>query len=104
MPRQQELASQLSEKAGALQELGTELKAMEGNPHLAKPYKALEKQADELASAVTGLRREQSQNSALQDSLNDRVAWLKTGQEDAPAPTSATWLCQWQRRRPASTV
>jgi hypothetical protein len=41
--RQEELEQLIREKAGELQSLGVKMKGMEGNPHLAKQYAALEK-------------------------------------------------------------
>ncbi len=82
--RQAELAQVLPEKSGALQELGIELKSMERSPHLARQHQALAKKVDEAAAQVRDLRREQSQNSALLDSVMERRTRLQAGQKDLP--------------------
>lgn len=82
--RQAELADTLPTKAGELQELGVELKSMQGNPHLAKQHQALAKKGEVVSAQVRELRREQSQNAALLDSVSGRLAQLGTGQKDPP--------------------
>ena len=56
-----------------LQSLGIKLKAMEGNPHLAKQYAALEKEIDAFSNEVHALRREHSENTALLQGLTRRL-------------------------------
>lgn len=82
--RQAELANTLPQKAGELQELGVELKSMQGNPHLAKQHQVLAKKGEVVSAQVRELRREQSQNAALLDSVSGRLAQLRTGQKDPP--------------------
>lgn len=82
--KRQRLADELTEKALQLQEAGAELRAMEGNPHLVKVYKGMEKQVSDLAAEVTRLRREQSQTAAQLDSLDQRISRLQDGESDAP--------------------
>lgn len=81
---QEALRQQVADMTAQLQELGTELKAMEGNPHLAKPYHELEKRVHELAASITGLRREQAETLALLDGLSDRMETLEGGERDDP--------------------
>jgi len=82
--RQKELDTLIPQKAGDLQELGTKLKGMEGNPHLAKQYAVLEKKSAVLVEEVKGLRREQSENEALLEGLTERLERMKAGVQDAP--------------------
>jgi hypothetical protein len=82
--RQKELETLIPKKAGDLQTLGVKLKGMEGNPHLAKQYAALEKKSAALAEEVKGLRREQSENGALLEGLTERLDRMKAGVQDAP--------------------
>lgn len=82
--RQAELDRILPEKTADLQSLGIELKGMEGNPHLAKQHVALAKKVVEMGAQVRDLRREQSQNMALLDSLTERLARLRAGIKDDP--------------------
>lgn len=82
--RQAELERLLPEKTDELQSLGIELKSMEGNPHLAKQHELLAQKVTEIAGQVRDLRREQSQNIALLDSLSNRLARLQAGIKDDP--------------------
>jgi hypothetical protein len=82
--RQDKLDALIPERAGVLQSLGMKLKAMEGNPHLAKQYAALEKQKDALVAEVRALRREHSENTALLQGLTERLERLKRGIQDDP--------------------
>ncbi len=82
--RQNALQTLIPDKGGDLQELGTKLKGMENNPHLAKQYAALQKKVAALAEEVRGLRREYSENSALLESLSDRLVRMWNGVKDDP--------------------
>lgn len=82
--RQREIAAELEPKTRELQELGIQLRAMQGNPHLAIPYDALKRQTNALAETVTALRREESQNAALLGALERRAAKLRGGIPDDP--------------------
>lgn len=82
--RQQELNSLIPDKAITLQSLGIKLKGMEGNPHLAKQRSQLQKQMDALANEVKTLRREQSENTALLQGLNERQKHIQAGRKDEP--------------------
>lgn len=82
--RQAELDRLLPAKTAELQLQGIELKSMEGNPHLARQHELLTKKVAEIAGQVRDLRREQSQNIALLDSLTGRLARLQAGTKDDP--------------------
>ena len=82
--RQQELERLIPEKAAELQSLGIKLKAMEGNPHLAKQYAALEKEINAFSMQVRALRRESSENTALLQGLTRRLERMRLGLQDAP--------------------
>jgi hypothetical protein len=82
--RQNELENLIPMKAGDLQVLGIKLKGMEGNPHLAKQYAALEKKINALAEEVKNLRRERLENGALLQGLNQRLERMKAGVQDDP--------------------
>jgi len=62
--RQQAITAELELKARDVQELGIQLRAMDGNPHLALQYAAAKRETNALAEQVTTLRREYSQNEA----------------------------------------
>jgi hypothetical protein len=80
--RQDELKKTIPQKAADLQTLGIRLKGMEGNPHLAKQYAALEKEINTLSNEVRNLRREESENAALLQGLNQRLERMRAGQQD----------------------
>ena len=82
--RQEELTKLTLKKATELQELGIRLKGMEGNPHLAKQYSALRKQITSLAADVRTLRYERSENAALLQGLQKRLARERMGEKDNP--------------------
>jgi hypothetical protein len=82
--RQVELQKLIPGKATELQALGMKLKGMEGNPHLAKQYAALEKKMHNLADEVKGLRREHSENAALLQGLTERLKRHRKGLKDSP--------------------
>jgi hypothetical protein len=80
--RQEELTKLVPDKASELQALGIKLKGMEGNPHLARQYAALEKEISTLAAEVRALRREQSENAALHQGLSQRLERMAAGARD----------------------
>jgi len=82
--RQAELEKLIPEKAGELQAKGARLKGMEGNPHLAKQYSALEKEITTLSAEVRNLRREYLENAALLQGLTRRLNQMKAGGQDDP--------------------
>ncbi len=82
--RLQELERLVPQKTAELQEKGVRLKGMEGNPHLAKQYIALEKDIIALSAEVRGLRREQSENTSLLQGLNRRLDLIRAGDQDNP--------------------
>ena len=82
--RQEELEKLIPGKAGELQAIGARQKGMEGHPHLAKLYSALEKEINTLSAEVRNLRREYSENTALLQGLTRRLDRLKAGGQDDP--------------------
>lgn len=82
--RQAELEKLVPAKASDLQVLGIRAKGMEGNPHLAKQYAALEKEIGSLSNEVRALRREASENSALLQGLTRRQERMQAGLQDNP--------------------
>ena len=82
--RQEELKKLIPQKAYDLQEMGTRLNGMEGDPHLAKLYLALEKEINVLSAEVRNLRRESLENTAILQSLLQRMEWMKSGIKDNP--------------------
>ena len=82
--RQDELKKLIPQRACDLQEMGTRLNGMEGNPHLAKLYLGLEKEINGLAAEVRSLRRETLENTAIFQSLIQRMEWVKSGIKDNP--------------------
>lgn len=82
--RQAELEKLVPEKAGELQAKGARLQGMEGNPHLARQFGALEKEINTLSAEVRNMRREVSENSALLQGLTRRLDQMKAGGQDDP--------------------
>jgi uncharacterized coiled-coil protein SlyX len=82
--RQKELGKLIPQRAGELQALGIEQRGMDGNPHLAKQYAALEKVITTLSAEVRALRREHSENTALLQGLTQQLGRMKTGGQDDP--------------------
>jgi uncharacterized membrane protein len=82
--RQQELDKLIPQKAVDLQEKGVRQKGMEGNPHLAKEYTALEREINTFSVELRSLRREQSENTALLQGLTRRLELIRVGGQDNP--------------------
>lgn len=82
--RQKELERLIPTKAAELQEKGARQKGMEGHPHLAKLFVALEKEINTLSAEVRSLRREQSENTALLQGLTRRLELIRAGGSDNP--------------------
>jgi hypothetical protein len=82
--RQNELEKLIPEKANMLQRLGVKLKGLEGNPHLARQYAALEKEITAVSNDVRILRREFSENTALLQGLTQRLERVRAGRRDDP--------------------
>jgi hypothetical protein len=55
---------------------------MEGNPHLAAQHRKLAAEVSSLAQRVKELRRERSDNEAVLEGLDRRVARLRSGSRD----------------------
>jgi hypothetical protein len=84
LKRQGSLETMIPDKARDLQSLGVELRSMEGNPHLARPYQAMQARVNQLAAEVRGSRREYSDNGATLESLTSRLERLRRGVRDDP--------------------
>jgi hypothetical protein len=82
--RQIQLQSLIPDQADELHTLGIKLKGMEGNPHLAKQYGAVEKKMTALAEDVKGLRREHTENSIVLQSLTARLDRTRKGLPEDP--------------------
>lgn len=82
--RLNEILLQLTPQVGELQELGIQLRAMQGNPFLAIPYDALQLRVNQLSEQIKTLRREQSQDAALLETLRRRADKLRAGIPDDP--------------------
>jgi hypothetical protein len=82
--RQEELERLIPTKTAELQEKGTRQKGMDGNPHLAKLFVAMEKEINALSAEVRGLRREQSDNTALLQGLTRQLELIRAGGQDNP--------------------
>jgi hypothetical protein len=80
--RQAALKAQIPEKAAELQSLGIRLRSMEGNPHLAKQYVALQRKIIASGEEVRALRREYSENYAMLEGLDIRLARQRDGRRD----------------------
>ncbi len=82
--RQTELQTSIPDHASRLQELGARLKSLEHEPHLAREYGALQKQILALTEELHGMRREHTENSAVLESINNRLDALRQGLPDDP--------------------
>ncbi len=82
--RQTEIADALAPRVNQLQELGIQQRAMQGNPFLSIPYDALQLEVNKLSEEIKTLRREESQNAALLETLARRAEKLRAGIADDP--------------------
>jgi hypothetical protein len=82
--RQAELSEIIPPKATELRLMGSELRAIRGNPYLARRHATLTTQAGKLGLEIRELRREDVQNDVLLEGLNRRLAGLKAGVHDSP--------------------
>jgi hypothetical protein len=82
--RQEELEALVRRESDVLQERGTRLESMEGNPHLERQHRQLAEQVAELAAQLKALRRERSENEAVLESMTRRVERLQAGRRDDP--------------------
>lgn len=82
--RQTEIEAELNPEVDTLQELGIQLRAMQGNPFLQIPYDNLQLEVNKLSEKVKTLRREQSENEAQLGTLKRRVEKLRAGIPDDP--------------------
>lgn len=82
--QQTEILQGLEPRVNELRELDIQLRAMQGNPHLALRYETLRLQANKASEQVTTLRRDQSENETLWETLDERQAKLRNGVRDDP--------------------
>jgi hypothetical protein len=80
--KQSSLHEEIAREAAELQRLGLRLDSMEGNPHLAAPHRKLAAEVSALGGRVKGLRRERSENEAVLEGFEDRLARLRSGRRD----------------------
>ena len=80
--KQSSLREEIARAAPELQRLGMRLDSMEGNPHLAPQHRKLSAEVSSLGQRVKDLRRERSENEAVLDGLDLRVARLRSGSRD----------------------
>lgn len=78
------IANDLTPRVTQLQELGIQQRAMQGNPFLSIPYDALQLEINKLSEQITTLRRRESQNAALLETLERRAQKLRNGEPDDP--------------------
>src|SRR5262249_24535427 len=71
--RQRELDGQIDEATRAIREVGARLEATQGRPHLAHVATGLEAEVAVLASTLTALRREKSEDAAVIEGLQRRL-------------------------------
>jgi hypothetical protein len=84
--RQSELDQLIPKETSELQKLGVRLQSMHGSPHLATEADRLETQAATLATQLTALRRERSENEAVLDGLQRQTERRRAhGPDDARA-------------------
>jgi hypothetical protein len=81
--RQTAIQAELATLVPALQEVGAQLAAMQGNPHLARPHHALAVKMQAQTAAVAALRREHAENQVLIEALDRRIA-RPLGASDPP--------------------
>lgn len=82
--RQAEIAAALEPETAMLQELGIQLRSMQGNPFLQIAYENLQLEVNKRSENVKTLRREQSENAAQLGTLRRRVEKLRAGIPDDP--------------------
>ena len=80
--RQSSLREEIARAAPELQRLGLRLDSMEGNPHLAPQHRKLAAEVSSLGQCVKDLRRARSENEAVLEGLDRRVARLRSGSRD----------------------
>ncbi|MBN1954911.1 MAG: hypothetical protein JW900_07650 [Anaerolineae bacterium] len=78
--RHQALEARVVEKTNGLKQLGLEMEAMRGQPHLGKLYQAHRQKIKELADEVDQLRAQMCTEQALMESLQQYVGQLQSGE------------------------
>ncbi len=82
--RQTELDAEIQTRGAALLNMGVELSALKGNPHLTKLSQTLAAQTKTRADESKALRRERAEGRARLDALETRIARLNAGEDDSP--------------------
>jgi len=82
--RQDELGKLIPKRMEALQQLGVELKSLEGEPHLAREYGQLQARIQAVADEAHAMRRECAESDAVMESIDRRLEQLKQGIPDDP--------------------
>jgi hypothetical protein len=82
--RDGELVGEIADAEATISEAGASFESMRGSPHLAAATARLEAETDEQAARLTGLRREQSENLAVAEGLQRRLAALEAGERGDP--------------------
>src|SRR5262249_26004801 len=83
--RQRELDGQIDEATRAIREVGAPLEATQGRPHLAHVATGLEAEVAVLASTLTALRREKSEDAAVIEGLQRRLSAFDVARDDPRA-------------------
>jgi hypothetical protein len=82
--RQQELADLIPERMRAARQLEVNLKALEGEPHLAREYGQIQASIQALADEAHAMRRELAESAAMLESMDRRLERLQQGIQDDP--------------------
>jgi hypothetical protein len=79
-----DLERQIEVQSAQLQDKGTRLKGMDGNPHLAKRYAALAAEVKTDSESLATLRRQFDQDSLVLDAYRERLTAIAEGVRDDP--------------------
>lgn len=82
--RQGELDAAIAAKSREVQEMGVELAALKGNPHLEKRYSSVQENLQNTAAQLKKLRKERAETGATLETLARRSARLTAHEEDDP--------------------
>lgn len=81
---QEALDAEIASKGRQMQELGAELMALRGHPHLRGRHDAIQEQAAALAAEVRLARKEHAHNEGLLDAISRRIAAVDAHEPDDP--------------------
>lgn len=82
--RGEELDREITAESSRIQELGVELAALRGNPHLAPGARRLQEELRTLSARVRRLRQERTENESVQAALAWRMDRLEQGEVEDP--------------------